>query len=257
MKTKKIKNIEPILDQNYSTKKTPRKGLAWTLVILLIMVVILSISYISFVTPSTSFIVPNISFVTGPSIANTGDSVPISWYVYSGKGTTSNVQVVYGLSSVLDPQTINDYQLASDNVCSGGCSIPDFMSTNLEFNDPRVYFYRIHATVNGKDFWSSEQSITINQPISQPTKTPSSTTYNIDMTGYNFNPPILNINKGDTVVWTNDDSSIHSVTSSSDGIFNSGNMYLGSTFNYTFNQSGSYDYHSEFDDGMAGLIIVT
>ena len=51
-----------------------------------------------------------------------------------------------------------------------------------------------------------------------------------------FNPSTLNVKIGTTVTWINKDSTTHNVVSDS-GLFESGALNNGMSYNYTFNQS--------------------
>ena len=64
---------------------------------------------------------------------------------------------------------------------------------------------------------------------------------------------VLGVNN--TVVWTNNDSSPHTVTSNG-GTFNSGNMAPGQTYAYTFTAPGTYEYHCTYHPWMTGTVIV-
>jgi plastocyanin len=70
-----------------------------------------------------------------------------------------------------------------------------------------------------------------------------------------FSPEDLTINVGDTVTWTNDDDSPHTVTADDDK-FNSGNMGEGATWSYTFTEVGAYDYHCNYHGSMTGSVTV-
>ncbi len=70
-----------------------------------------------------------------------------------------------------------------------------------------------------------------------------------------FSPEDLTINVGDTVTWTNDDDSPHTVTADDDQ-FNSGNMGEGAMWSYTFTEAGSYDYHCNYHGSMTGTVTV-
>jgi plastocyanin len=75
-----------------------------------------------------------------------------------------------------------------------------------------------------------------------------------------FNPSELVIAVGTTVTWTNRDNVIHTVTSGMPEepsyIFSSGNMGHNSTFSFTFDAAGIYDYYCQKHDGMAATIAV-
>ena len=70
-----------------------------------------------------------------------------------------------------------------------------------------------------------------------------------------FLPEDLTINVGDTVVWTNNDDSPHTVTADDDE-FNSGNLAEGATWSYTFTEAGTYDYHCNYHGSMTGSVTV-
>jgi plastocyanin len=72
-----------------------------------------------------------------------------------------------------------------------------------------------------------------------------------------FTPNIVEISKGTTVTWTNDDGFPHTVTSVS-GAFDSGNIESGKTYSYTFNQAGPFEYSCVNHPSMThGKVIVT
>jgi plastocyanin len=74
-----------------------------------------------------------------------------------------------------------------------------------------------------------------------------------------FNPANITISKGTTVIWMQNESSnvVHTVTSDA-GIFDSGTLSPGQTFNWTFNETGTFKYHCLIHPTiMLGTVIVT
>jgi plastocyanin len=76
-----------------------------------------------------------------------------------------------------------------------------------------------------------------------------------------FEPEEVEISAGTTVVWTQTGSLPHTVTAD-DGTFDSGDMSSGDTFEYTFEEPGTYPYYcayhgGEGGEGMSGVITVT
>jgi len=61
-----------------------------------------------------------------------------------------------------------------------------------------------------------------------------------------FDPEILTIKTGTTVIWTNEDKILHTVThlapSNEIELFDSGDLESGRTFSYTFTRPGRYNY---------------
>jgi hypothetical protein len=72
-----------------------------------------------------------------------------------------------------------------------------------------------------------------------------------------FIPDQLAILPGDTVTWTQDDSTEHSVTSPQQ-IFNSASLPPGEVFSFTFNDKGEFPYYCVFHgaSSMSGVISV-
>lgn len=79
-------------------------------------------------------------------------------------------------------------------------------------------------------------------------------TYTVEIKNFSFNPQNLIIKAGDTVTWTNKDSVTHDVTIDN-GLFDH-DLNPGENFSWTFNQTGTYDYHCNIHTYMKGKIIV-
>lgn len=82
---------------------------------------------------------------------------------------------------------------------------------------------------------------------------------NVTASNFMFTNQSIMINVGDTVVWTNT-SGTHTVTDDG-GLYDSGSIAQGNTFNFTFNTAGTFPYHCSFHgsvggNGMSGTVIV-
>lgn len=73
--------------------------------------------------------------------------------------------------------------------------------------------------------------------------------------GFSFNPATVTVNAGGCVTWTNKDSVTHTATSD-EGVFDSGNLSKGDTFEFTFAEPGTYNYHCEIHPSMTGTVVV-
>ena len=76
-----------------------------------------------------------------------------------------------------------------------------------------------------------------------------------------FEPELLTIDAGTTVVWTNNDSTIHTVTAGlvsegPSGKFDSELFSAGESFEYTFSESGVEDYYCIVHPWMIGTVTV-
>ena len=92
-------------------------------------------------------------------------------------------------------------------------------------------------------------------PTPTPTTTPTPAQANVNISGFAFVPSTLTVSVGTTVTWTNKDSVTHTVTSN-DNLFNSGDLAPNATFEFTFNQKGTFGYHCSIHTFMTGEIIV-
>jgi plastocyanin len=84
----------------------------------------------------------------------------------------------------------------------------------------------------------------------------SQTSNTVTIQNSSFSPATLNVPMGTTVTWINKGNTTQDVTSNS-GVFSSGNLTNGMSYKYTFNQSGSYPYHSSVTPSMTGTIVVS
>jgi len=73
--------------------------------------------------------------------------------------------------------------------------------------------------------------------------------------GSAFNPAILNVPVGTTVLWYNIDSVDHTITAR-DNLFDSGSLSPSDTFKYTFEQSGELEYYCKIHPSMVGKITI-
>jgi plastocyanin len=72
-----------------------------------------------------------------------------------------------------------------------------------------------------------------------------------------YNPNPIEIKVGDTVTWINNDSSPHTVTSSSnDRTFDSDVLTRGETFSFTFDKEGQFPYFCTLHPNMVGTVVV-
>ncbi len=81
-------------------------------------------------------------------------------------------------------------------------------------------------------------------------------TISVEIKNFIFDPDAITVPAGTTVIWTNLDSTPHTVTSTS-GIFDSGVMDQGENFSYTFQDPGTYDYYCLIHPYMKAKVIVT
>ena len=81
-------------------------------------------------------------------------------------------------------------------------------------------------------------------------------THNVSIINFVFTPKVLTINKGDTVVWTNNDSVPHNVVGDDLTSLNSPIFRKKETYKYTFDEIGNFNYTCTLHPSMKGVIIV-
>ena len=119
------------------------------------------------------------------------------------------------------------------------------------------------TTSNNQTVPENTDSQTGELPVSSGMPVPSATpvvdkivTHNVSIENFSFNQKSLIMKKGDTVVWTNNDSAPHTVTGGAGGPA-SGTLARGETYSFTFNNVGSFAYHCNFHPSMTGTVTVT
>jgi plastocyanin len=75
----------------------------------------------------------------------------------------------------------------------------------------------------------------------------------VSIVNFSFVPQTVTVNTGDSVRWTNNDSTAHTTTS---GMWDSGILQQGAQFSFTFNSPGSFPYFCSIHSFMTGTITV-
>lgn len=91
--------------------------------------------------------------------------------------------------------------------------------------------------------------------LATPASTWAADTAQVTIKGMDYHPGTITVTPGTTVVWTNDDSFAHTVTSDAKD-WNSGMLGPGKTFSHTFDKAGRYPYHCAVHVFMTGTVVV-
>jgi plastocyanin len=91
-------------------------------------------------------------------------------------------------------------------------------------------------------------------PAESTIPAPNSTT-TVDIHDHAFNPAQLNVAPGTTVTFVNNDTEPHTATAN-DGLFDSGVLEPGSSFDVWLDGSGTVRYYCELHPDMQGSIVV-
>lgn len=94
--------------------------------------------------------------------------------------------------------------------------------------------------------------------LSVPAASAGAVTLDIKM--FRYQPEVVEVSPGTTVVWTNSDDIDHTITSASgtepDDRFDSGRFGQGESFSRTFTEPGEYHYICSMHPSMTGTIRV-
>lgn len=75
------------------------------------------------------------------------------------------------------------------------------------------------------------------------------------ISGFTFSPDTLEVSVGDTVTWTNEDGTEHTVTDQG-GAFGE-SLGSGDRFEFTFDEAGTYSYFCGIHPDMTGEVVVS
>lgn len=127
------------------------------------------------------------------------------------------------------------------------------ISTNVTKSKDGVVVGSLITTQNETGLGFSKKQVSVS--IARGSDSPSNSKFYV--------PSVQNISKGDTVIWKNEDTTLHTVTSGSPGGMNLGTEFdsdyvaAGKTFQHTFNKTGTFDYFCTLHPSMIGEIKVS
>lgn len=84
----------------------------------------------------------------------------------------------------------------------------------------------------------------------------SAKTWTVEIAGMRFEPDTLTVDRGDTIVWTNDDPVAHTVTSVAAKGFDSRTIDPGGSWTYRAAARGRYPYACAFHPTMRATVVV-
>ena len=102
---------------------------------------------------------------------------------------------------------------------------------------------------------SSNYGTNPSPPPPPPSPTHSAHFHAASIQNFAFSPSSLSISVGDTVLWTNNDSALHTVTSDTGSELN-GQLSPGLTYQHIFMAAGSFPYHCNIHPSMHGSVTV-
>jgi plastocyanin len=165
----------------------------------------------------------------GIGIAIAVVAVALGFTLISGTGTNETAPVI---------------EQTTASIKEAGQEIRELGSEALE----RVAETTKQVAKETKEFGDTAKELATSKLPSRLVSIPAGTAIpGCEEVGLCYDPPSLIIFTGGEIIWRNDDTSSHTVTSGNiiegpDGIFDSGLIKPGTTFSFKFEEVGQYDY---------------
>lgn len=122
--------------------------------------------------------------------------------------------------------------------------------------NPGVFIILILVVAVGVYFFmtqSQKQETVIEENVSTSESTSQDT---VTIANFAFSPATITVKTGSTVIWTNEASVAHTVTSDSGNELDSPLLSQGKSYSHTFSQAGTFSYHCTPHPNMKGTVIV-
>jgi plastocyanin len=94
------------------------------------------------------------------------------------------------------------------------------------------------------------------KPAAAPAEKPAGAVA-ADISGFAFSPANIEVEVGQEITWTNQDSAPHTVTATSGATFDSGTLDQGKSYTWKATKAGTVEYFCEIHPDMVGTITVT
>jgi plastocyanin len=140
-----------------------------------------------------------------------------------------------------------------------------FFKLSFAQEDKQNFMFISYNSMVNTIFESAKEFIFI-FPIATDSNNDSSIVHpeiNISIGSTSFVPSKIQVPIGSKVIWTNDDSTLHTVTEGNpetdipaQTLFDSDIIYSDQTWDYTFESIGTFDYHCTIHPFMKGTVIV-
>lgn len=114
--------------------------------------------------------------------------------------------------------------------------------------------------VAGATVWLAAPGATAQEVKHRPPRplapiTPATTT-GVTIVDFEFQPPAVTVEAGDTVTWTNGGGTSHTASSDDGSTFDSGILGVGQQFSFTFYDAGTFAFHCNIHSFMHGTVTV-
>jgi plastocyanin len=110
------------------------------------------------------------------------------------------------------------------------------------------------ANTQNQNLIDNNVTTTPKTPAPKPIPIINTVVHNVSISNFAFVPATITVRKGETIVWTNKDSTPHTVTG---GDLLSNPLGQGETYSFAYDKTGTFAYHCSIHPSMKGTVIVT
>lgn len=182
----------------------------------------------------------------------TETTLKVSWKKHNADGTQIRVMTEDG-TLVLKKNTKKPHSTTITGLTAGTTYTIKARAYNLRGDGEKKYGKYSTTVTAATDAEPVEDTTDEDQQQEEET-TPE--TFDVSITNFAFSPESLEVQVGDTVRFTNNDSSSHTA-SEENGVFNTGTLSPGETVEIVMDQTGTFGYFCAFHTFMTGSITVT
>ena len=101
------------------------------------------------------------------SIAEVGKDVILTWQIKGEEKTISHTAIYYDFTShngTFDANMtsgLSGYKKMTQDFAKGEFKIPRDFQSKLKFTSPGMVYWRVHAIIDGKNYWTDEKTISV------------------------------------------------------------------------------------------------
>lgn len=109
----------------------------------------------------------SISLISAPSNARVGDKISFTWKVNGPQKTIQHTAIHYDYTPHLGDYgtdvgpAASGYPQLTTKYASGQFNIPDTFTDDITLDKAGILYYRAHAIVDGKNYWTVERSVVV------------------------------------------------------------------------------------------------
>ena len=118
--------------------------------------------------------IPEITVLSAPTTAEAGQEISFSWRIEGLETTIPHTAIHFDYSSnpgAYDVEVTpgaSGYGSLTPDFASGEFSIPDEFSATVTPDQTGTLYYRAHAIIDGKNYWTNERSIAVSEVMQLP-----------------------------------------------------------------------------------------